>query len=518
MTKKLHKNNQKFPFLFVFLILIIVFIVIFSLYYCFFSNKDSFPKMEDVFSQQEEEKLSGWVTENENTYYYSPKTHEKHTGWFFENGEHYYFSPKTGAMITGLAEISEDSWFYFDEEGHLYRDCTVGNYVINKSGIIIDRIMSTEQRALHQEQLQQAVDSISSSYGADGVSVAVIEEGAVTDTFQYGYAVKPNCPMTADTKIRIASISKVVLSMIGFSLRDEGVVTLENSIGDYWGFEIKNSAYPNHTISLSNIFTHTSSISDLGSYQDIEGKLRRNVVFRNTEPSHPRSCSYCNFAFAVAGATLEKAGGKVIDDLADEALFNDLGIDASFVSGKLKDTSLLAQLYYADGSTGRDVDFLANYKGSSKPGENGTSVVGSLCISAQDMAKLVCILTNDGIYEGTRYLSQMSVAQMEKPYCETDYHGVTVKQCMPLKYNTNIYGEDELYFHTGSAYGVYSLFTYNPDTKNGVVVITTGASGAQDKYGIYAICGDISNAIYSALRDAKNTYDPEPLTIKQLEY
>ena len=89
---------------------------------------------------------------------------------------------------------------------------------------------------------------------------------------------------------------------------------------------------------------------------------------------------------------------------------------------------------------------------------------------------------------------------METPFCQTDYHGVEVTQCMPLKYNTNIYGEDSLYFHTGSAYGVYSLFTYNPDTRNGVVVITTGASGTQDEYGIYAVCGDITELLYSSLK------------------
>ncbi|MBR5598161.1 MAG: serine hydrolase [Lachnospiraceae bacterium] len=500
--KNIHIEKKHIPILVCFSLLLLCIVFIMSgLYY----SKNT--STQEVMTEQALVTNSGWVTEGGKTYYYNPDTHQKHTGWLVEGEDKYYFSPQTHAMVKGLLKLSDKEWFYFDQDGRMYRDCTVDNYVIHKSGLITKKIMSDEKRQLHQEQLQQAVDSISASYGADGVSVAVIENGAVTDTFQYGYAVKPNTPMTDDTKIRIASISKVVLSMIGFSMRDTGVVTLESSIGDYWGFEIKNPSYPNHTISLSNIFTHTSSISDLGSYQGIEDKLRRNIVFRNTQPSHPASCSYCNFAFAVAGATLEKAGGKVIDDLADEAFFNHLGVDASFISGKLKDTSLLAQLYYADGSTGRDVGYLSSYKGSNTPGENGTSVVGSLCISAQDMAKLVCILANNGAYEGTRYLTPKSVREMETPYCETDYHGVKVKQCMPLKYNTNIYGEKELYFHTGSAYGVYSLFTYNPKTRNGVVVITTGASGAQDQYGIYAICGDISNAIYSALRNADTSYD-----------
>ena len=202
-------------------------------------------------------------------------------------------------------------------------------------------------------------------------------------------------------------------------------------------------------------------------------------------------------------------GGKIIDDLADEAFFNDLGIDAAFASGRLGDKSLMAELYYADGSLARSLNTLNNDAGTDIPGKNGSYVVGGLCISAKDLAKLVCILANDGIYEDKQYLSAESVELMETPFCQTDYHGVEVTQCMPLKFNTNIYGQRSLYFHTGSAYGVYALITYNPDTKDGVAVVTTGASGAQDEYGIYAICGDISEMLYTSLKqDWKTTLSP----------
>lgn len=55
---------------------------------------------------------------------------------------------------------------------------------------------------------------------------------------------------------------------------------------------------------------------------------------------------------------------------------------------------------------------------------------------------------------------------------------------MPLDYTENIYEEEKLYFHTGSSYGVYALLSYNPVSKNGVVVLTTGALGQCDSYGI----------------------------------
>lgn len=451
--------------------------------------------------------LSGWAEENGTWYYYDEESGEKKSGWATIDGNRYYFDPVSFERVSGITELAAEKWYYFDENGILQKNCIIDNYIIDEYGIITDRLLTEEENLARLEELQSEIDSYASQYGAEGVSVAFIENGQVTDTFVSGHAQKASTsttktatPMTPDTKIRIASISKVISSMVGFKMMENGIVDLDASIGDYWGFPVYNSAYPEHTISLRSIYTHTSSIADLDSYQGIENKLRRNVVFRNTEPLHPSSCSYCNFAFAVSGATLEKAGGKIIDDLADETFFNDLGIDASFASGRIHDKTLLAELYYADGSVSRSLNSLSNYTGSDTPGENGTFVVGGLCISAKDLAKLICILANDGVYEDKRYLEADTVALMEAPFCQTDYHGVEVTQCMPLKYNTNIYGEDSLYFHTGSAYGVYSLFTYNPDSKNGVVVITTGASGAQDEYGIYAVCGDISELLYSSLK------------------
>ena len=73
-------------------------------------------------------------------------------------------------------------------------------------------------------------------------------------------------------------------------------------------------------------------------------------------------------------------------------------------------------------------------------------------------------------------------------------------QALPLRSQDGIYGRDTLYYHTGSAYGVYNLFSYDPVAKDGVVVLTVGASGAKDNRGIYAVCGEISQYIYEIVK------------------
>ncbi len=72
-------------------------------------------------------------------------------------------------------------------------------------------------------------------------------------------------------------------------------------------------------------------------------------------------------------------------------------------------------------------------------------------------------------------------------------------QALPMRLGFDIYGRERLYYHTGSAYGVYNFLSYDPDTGDGVVVLTTGASGKTDANGIYAVCGEISRAVYEAI-------------------
>ena len=55
-----------------------------------------------------------------------------------------------------------------------------------------------------------------------------------------------------------------------------------------------------------------------------------------------------------------------------------------------------------------------------------------------------------------------------------------------------------MYYHLGIAYGTLSILSYNPDTRDGVVVISTGASQVHDDRGIFRICGEIVDYIYNS--------------------
>lgn len=350
--------------------------------------------------------------------------------------------------------------------------------------------------------IQTAVEAAAKKYGATGVQVAVVHKGQVVDTFNYGWAIKNTEPMASDTKIRIASISKVSVAMGAMLLWEQGIIDPYESIGTYWGATVRNPSYKDKPVTVENILTHTSSIRLFGDdtslkYNAVRDKLTSSAGFSQVVPGSIYSWGYNNYAFGVLGMTLELAANRYLDYVLQDGLWSLMDIDAAFESGCIQATDRLATLYRHDGSVGRSAEKAAQMVRPANPAGSGSSFAGGLTISAQDQAKLTALLINDGVYEGVHLLSAESVEFMESPagYVSSgDFY-----QCHPLRYQEGMYGRERIYYHTGSAYGVYNLMTYDPVQGDGVVVLTTGASAAKDSAGVYAIGGSISQAVYDLL-------------------
>lgn len=358
-------------------------------------------------------------------------------------------------------------------------------------------LFTSASRANHDD-IQSYVDSVAIKYGAIGLQVAVIEDGHVTDSYACGWATKNSDPMTADHKMRVASISKVVVGMDAMRLREDGSVDLETPIGTYWDASFRNPYYTDTPVNIRSILTHTSSIiigeaSSAYTAGGVRARQSGSAGYSHVVPGAISSWGYNNYAFGVLGLTLERAANKTMDTMLHQYFFDAMAIDGGFYAGDLADTSRLVTLYDHGGGVQRSTATQRNMHAGAA-GSSGSYFAGGLTISANDLAKLVAVLASDGEYEGLRMLSDESVALMESRSARTVSDGFY--QALPLRSRDNIYGRDTLYYHTGSAYGVYNCMSYDPETGDGVVVLTVGASASKDGNGIYAVCGDISNYIY----------------------
>ena len=353
---------------------------------------------------------------------------------------------------------------------------------------------------LDHEAIYAEIERISQKYGAMGVQVAIVENGEVVGSYAYGWATAKKVPMTTQHKIRIASLTKVVVGVGAYLLYEDGTVDLYASIGDIWGVNAQNPQYPDHVINIWNILSHTSSIA---SYEDdvpttywrVHSKLS-GYGYWAVEPGVMKSRCYNNYAFRVLGSTLELAANKTLNEIMDEQLFNEMGIDAAFAPGDLKDTSLVATLYEGTLVT-RSVAKQLSYHGPETPGENGSYYAGGLTMSAEDLAKIAAMLGNDGVYNGQRYLSEESVELVEQlmdtPLKNGAYQG------HPLMHVPDMYGREKIYFHTGRGCGAFTSFSYDAATGDGVVILTTGARGYMNDLEICLICEELNAYLYEVM-------------------
>lgn len=349
-----------------------------------------------------------------------------------------------------------------------------------------------EPANLADTEIGQRLDSVAKKHNCVGVQAAIIKDGRITHLYEYGYQDRgKKIPVTSDTKIRVASVSKVIVGMGVLSMHDLGILDIDEDINSYWSEPVRNPNHPESPITLRNILTHTSSFKDFGykkrALSALEKNMQKSGSFMSTMPGDIASYKYNNSALCSAGAIAGRAGNCNFDQYIREYFFQPMGIDASFHAKNIVDQDSISVIYNDGTVTLRVNDFLdmTFYGGV---GEDYSYYAGSLVISAKDLAKMTCVLLGEGSYEQMYYLKPETVSKMlERQYQLKDYD-----QCLVLRYKEDLIGENDLYYHNGNMAGVYSLMCFDPVTGNGMVVISNGSKEPKMVNGVYSVCADLA--------------------------
>ncbi|WP_371398165.1 serine hydrolase domain-containing protein [Fretibacter rubidus] len=270
-----------------------------------------------------------------------------------------------------------------------------------------------------------------------GAGLVVVQNGERVFENAAGYAAGldpsedlPKRPFTLDSPFRVASISKVVVLLTAMGMADQGVINLDDDISDMIGVTLRNPQYPDQIITLQNILSHRSSISDPAVYwTDPSGDIRSLLSDDMFNDGHPGSWfEYANINYGIAATAMEAVGGERFDGLTRRYVLDDLGIDAGFNWAGMSASTRKggATLYRkVDGQMTIQVDGPETFTGSGPtlygndpnfiledyvPGKNGTllSPQGGLRASLNDLVKLAQKLANypqlhsaDWIYDGS---------------------------------------------------------------------------------------------------------------------
>jgi CubicO group peptidase (beta-lactamase class C family) len=305
-----------------------------------------------------------------------------------------------------------------------------------------------------------------------GLQMVLIKNGQIIFEHAEGFARRVDgveVPLSVDHKVRIASISKFVLTMAFMSLVEDGKVDLDTDISKYLGFQLRNPAFPKHEITARQLLSHTSSIRDgsyyfMGIQEDYRDFFRPGSNldsaahyddgkhFSSKPKQEPgKFFTYANLNFGVVAGIIESVSGQRMDLFVKEKLFDPLGLNSSFSVCTLHkdDFSAVATLYrrgdagvtwdpagpwieQVDGDPVGCFYESARYKRGDTPdlsmldsyetGRNPTlfSPQGGLRASAKDMAVLMQALLQDGNTGSAPIISRMSIDQMMQPVWQYD--------------------------------------------------------------------------------------------------
>lgn len=161
--------------------------------------------------------------------------------------------------------------------------------------------------------------------------VAVMVDGVVVHEAAFGARLPGGEPVETTDRFRIASISKTVTAIVALRLVEDGVLTLDDPVGDVLVNHLAlTTVDPDaRSMTVRELLSHTAG------FPQHEGTFFSNGAASCTEAARQglsRSVSsgngfdYSNMSYCVLGLLIEAVTGKAYERVVDEQLLTPLGI------------------------------------------------------------------------------------------------------------------------------------------------------------------------------------------------
>ncbi|MCU0756034.1 MAG: beta-lactamase family protein [Xanthomonadales bacterium] len=273
------------------------------------------------------------------------------------------------------------------------------------------------------QQLDRTLADAVSQAGIVGLATAVIVDGRVVWTRTYGLADRErSLPLTPQTAMNLASIAKTTIGVSMMRLVAEGRLDLDADINTYLPFRVVNPHHPETRITLRQLATHTSSITDrrdfyASLYQPLDAPrptldalLRAYLVeggadyraenFLSVAPGASRD--YSNLAATLAAYIVERVAGEPFDAHTRRVIFEPLGLCSATWTRRADAPH--SQRYAQDPAGTRRIE---PYALPSYP-------EGGLQMSIEDLARYFAMLLSGGALDGVRVIERKALAEMQR--------------------------------------------------------------------------------------------------------
>jgi CubicO group peptidase (beta-lactamase class C family) len=370
--------------------------------------------------------------------------------------------------------------------------------------------------------LDAAIQKIVAQGVMPGFAVSVVKNDKIAFQRAYGYAdIDEKVAYSNQTTQPIGSVSKLMISVALMKGIEQGLFGLETPVNDILPFVVKNPNFPDDTIRIKHLVTHTSGILDdvkvyhganaimkgenlgtdvakmmisayqvklngevlslgdfLGAYFKLDGGLYKATNFSKNRAGV--NYAYSNIGASLAAYIVEVKTGKSFEEYTKSQIFTPLGMGHTFWHLQDSMRAGAATLYWARKKP------LPRYVSATYPD-------GGLNTNNEDLGKFLLAMMR-GYGGDTSFMKASSFKMMFE------------KKLLPVPSNMNAkednYGVFWVWFkngrigHTGGDAGAVSIFAFYPDKKTGFLFMSNiDAEDGDESYKVSVQMQELFKAI-----------------------
>jgi D-alanyl-D-alanine carboxypeptidase len=301
-------------------------------------------------------------------------------------------------------------------------------------------------QTLDKAKLDQFFDRLDDKKKAMG-SLAIAKDGNVLYTRAIGCSqINPNKPLTAASRFRIGSITKMFTAVMILQLVEEGKLKLGDTLDKFFP-QVPNA----RKITIAQILAHRSGIPSSRPASKTNAVTKDEllaIISRGTPDFEPGTkYSYSNSGYFILGLIVEKVAGKPYDRALEERIASRIG---------LKDTcAATGDIDVNKGETLAYIHFGGDWKQMTEIHSSILFGGGQIVSTPADMAKFI-----HALFE-LKLISQESLNQMK-----------TMKDGDGLGMTTFTFAGKTFYGETGGGDNRGAWLAYEPEEKLAVAYAT----------------------------------------------
>ena len=261
-------------------------------------------------------------------------------------------------------------------------------------------------------ELDRIVEDAMAETGVPGVAVAVVYDDEVVYEQAYGVRdTETGEPVTTDTVFQIASLSKPVSATIMAGLVGQGVFDWDDPIAEHSDLVLSDPWVSEH-VTFADLFSHRSGIPGGVGGNDLEsvGYSREEILQRlRYLPLNPFriTYSYSNFGMTLAGEVAADATGSTWEEVAQDVLFEPLGMSA---------TSMRHSDYAdADNAAALHVERDGQWVPAFRRQPDAQAPAGGVSSTVADLAEWLRLQLADGQLDGRQVVDAEALAATHTP-------------------------------------------------------------------------------------------------------